>query len=202
MANTIRPPRGRDEVLDLPERFAEMGGWIGESRTNPKGSAHSQAERLAEQAGYKFYHFKDDYNVFQIGTGRALSICRWDQLPESGLQKLRNKVVEYLVAPERSEANTVAIRLGNKQFFSITNFDKAVEILEEVAGSFCTDGQKRFREFMGDTLPEPDEFPHKFEVVLASKLSGIELESVLANINERLEGKMTVRLQVKPGDES
>lgn len=198
MTDNLRP-KSREEVLNLSKGFYEMGSWTGDgSIATPKGKAHHDAEQRAKEAGYRFYRFKDDLNVFRVGTDRAHSVCRWNDLPDSKLQPLRNKVVEYLVDPNRSEPNTVAIRLGNKQFFSITDYDKAVEVLEEVAGSFCTDGQKRFREFMGDTLPEPDPYPHKFEIVLASKFSGIELENVLSNINERLEGRMTVRLQPKP----
>jgi hypothetical protein len=132
-----------------------------------------EAARQAKEAGFQFVTHEvvvssgsgyivavddDGYSVYASGVYAEGPQLNYNDLPEVAPSKVtfESRVLEFINDPARSDRNGLYQRLANDRFFA-SQEPKQREIIDAIlkSGVFCKPGQEKFRQHMGDLMPEP-----------------------------------------------
>ena len=129
-------------------------------------SEWEEHKKAAVDAGFKF--IKEGIHVltlvrnddFSSGYGAFDVVCQYNDLPDAPkenevTQTFEQRVMEFVLAPERSNRNRLIGDLSTYGFF--TAGADQVKIIEDILADtkltyICDQGKKKFREHMGDML--------------------------------------------------
>ena len=155
----------------------------------------SARRRTAWKSGYNFIEL-DNGEVHTIYDGHGGDLlCKslglfMEELPSRGSSDFRDRVIEFALAPKRSDPNAIFEALTKAGFFKVQDEAAQKSIILSILDrpseyGFCYEGVKKFREHMGVLLPQPKPRVVTIEMELPSSgrsLYGYNKESVAKDI--------------------
>ena len=134
-------PRSKQDVWDVP------------------GQGADQARIEAQQRGklwfsdyYGFVYATKDIQPVMASVTRQLNI---KELPDKA-ETFEERVLSFVNDPKRSDRNSLYASLAQRHFFSKNSEEKQIRVVRDMleTSAWCPEGKQRFRDHMGDMLPD------------------------------------------------
>lgn len=159
------------------------------------GSDHHKARSDARAAGFRFYTWGTQTDVYSVARGWVGEGWR-----TRDLEGPQAKFMEYISDPKRSMREDVFRRVTGAGFFSTAATPEQIRILTDLysaSGPYCKDGIDRFYAAMGDAMPPRGPATKVFTVQVEVPLTfetNVFMEGAQRTLDKEYVGSLAVKI--------